>query len=244
MSFARPPRLPTWLLERLRPDTEALAGDIQEEYETGRSRTWYWKQTIGAVVIGIYEDIRLHKLLAARAVATGWAVLFMFSLILWSLSLDLVGGLLPLRWHVYLWVHPPTVQLLLGVLGCFAYASSGWIVAKLHRQHRTAMLLVYVLSLAVWRFPGFGTMIVSHHRPTYLYVLLISSLVLAVNVASILLGGLLGSRPQSGKPLQKHVRARPELPDDAVVESTQKGQSRLNGYGEFVTCGLTREFCD
>ena len=240
VKYRRPPRLGTWLLDRLRPNAEAPTGDLEEEYQSGRSRTWYWKQTIGVVIIGSYEDIRSHKLLAVRAIATGWAVLLIFSLILWSLSLDLVGGLLPLRWHVYLWVNPPIVQLFLGALGCIAYASSGWIVAKLHGQHRSAMLLVYVLSLTVWRFPGFGTMIVSHHRPSYAFVLLISSLVLAVNVASILAGGLLGGRPSNGDPSQKYVRVRPGFPDVAVSETREDGKFRLNVYGDFLTCGLGR----
>jgi hypothetical protein len=49
-----------------------------EAYQCGRSRTWYWKEVLAAVVIGIGDEIMRNPLLALRAISVGWATLFLF----------------------------------------------------------------------------------------------------------------------------------------------------------------------
>jgi len=48
-----PPRLATWLLQRLAPGRhrESLEGDLLERYARGRSRLWYWREVAVAIVI-------------------------------------------------------------------------------------------------------------------------------------------------------------------------------------------------
>jgi len=70
MTNAVPPRIATWLLERLGPDyrNESLAGDLFEEYQQGRSRAWYWREVILAICIGRAMSLRrLLPRLAASA---------------------------------------------------------------------------------------------------------------------------------------------------------------------------------
>jgi len=40
----KPPALATILLNRLGPRDQSIAGDVYEEYDTGRSKTWFWRQ--------------------------------------------------------------------------------------------------------------------------------------------------------------------------------------------------------
>ena len=49
-----PPRLAVWLLQHLGPryHTESLSGDLLEEYQQGRTRAWYWRQTVAAIWVG------------------------------------------------------------------------------------------------------------------------------------------------------------------------------------------------
>jgi hypothetical protein len=55
-----PPGIATWLLERLGPRyrNESLAGDLHEEYQQGRTRAWYWRQTLAAICIGRAAGLR------------------------------------------------------------------------------------------------------------------------------------------------------------------------------------------
>ena len=44
-----PPRLALTLLERWGPDTEALAGDLLEEFAARPSTVWFWVQVLAAI---------------------------------------------------------------------------------------------------------------------------------------------------------------------------------------------------
>jgi hypothetical protein len=59
-----PPMFATWLLRHLGSDYhgESLEGDLFEEYQHGRSRLWYWRQTGAAIFIGRVRSIRMAML--------------------------------------------------------------------------------------------------------------------------------------------------------------------------------------
>jgi hypothetical protein len=47
------PRFALALLERFVPDSEALAGDLIEEFERSESGTWLWYQVLAAIVTNL-----------------------------------------------------------------------------------------------------------------------------------------------------------------------------------------------
>jgi hypothetical protein len=72
---AKPPSLATWMLEHLTPDDrdEALAGDLLEDFQAGRSKGWYWRQACSACATGWISYFGDHRFLVAFAVL--WSML-------------------------------------------------------------------------------------------------------------------------------------------------------------------------
>jgi hypothetical protein len=84
MNRVEPPRVPAWMLEHFKAggSNEALAGDLVEEFRSGRSKIWYWHQVVAALAIGWLRNIREHRNLMVFAalwsmVAPGWTVVAM-----------------------------------------------------------------------------------------------------------------------------------------------------------------------
>jgi hypothetical protein len=49
------PRVAAYLLDRCLQDNEALAGDVLEEFEFGRSRVWLWRQVLVAIGYAMFR---------------------------------------------------------------------------------------------------------------------------------------------------------------------------------------------
>ena len=75
MSRNEPPPLATWMLEHLTFGcrNEGLAGDLCEEFRSGRSGGWYWRQVFGAIAIGLCRAAGNHATVALFALL--WSML-------------------------------------------------------------------------------------------------------------------------------------------------------------------------
>jgi len=115
---------------------DSIIGDLVEQYQQGRSRVWYWRQVFIAILVSFVTEIRLHKLLAVRALVIG--NVFKIS------SLYFV----PIAWGWWIrnpW-ESPNRFIVLGIITAVLCACSARLVARLHRPYERAMVLLFFLS--------------------------------------------------------------------------------------------------
>lgn len=156
---ARPtPRAAIWLLERLGGPSgfDPLIGDLAEQFAQGRSRVWFWRQTLGAVFIYAAGKLRAHGLSFLGAVLAGCALNTVLERCCSLTFAPVYENLAAVK------RHPWSVDALLrlgGMLGntlfwCVICCACAWLVTRVHRAHQRAVLLAFVVTLIAPRLPG------------------------------------------------------------------------------------------
>jgi hypothetical protein len=146
MRSLEPPRIPTWLLRHFgsSPNNQSVIGDLAERYRHGQTAKWYWTQALLAIVVSGFNEIRGHKLTAIRALIVGWITLLVLANdVVFPVYGRLVGELDQLR--------IPLVYVFGAAVGIIGLGS-GWTVARFHRSHQRAAVLVYVASVLLFLF--------------------------------------------------------------------------------------------
>jgi hypothetical protein len=147
----RTPHFPpsaVWLLETfgITRDNPALIGDLTEEISGGRSCLWLWRQVLAAIAFTVGRKCYDHKLLSIRAIVAGQAVLTLGFLDL-KVARAHWFSMIPFMWSRYVTSSYPSlfrypfVKSESIVLFMFA----GWIVARLHRENRIALVLFFAM---------------------------------------------------------------------------------------------------
>jgi hypothetical protein len=111
MDFRKPPALASWILERLgyTHENPALAGDLLEEFQSGRSPAWYWRQTLTVIVRAPGRNN--FAWLSAKALLAGYVAQVAVVYCLW-------------RFHTLPQVHGAVGWILASLLSALA-----WILA-------------------------------------------------------------------------------------------------------------------
>ena len=120
MNHGSPPRVATWIFEHLRPAgcDEALAGDLLEEFRSGRSAGWYWFQVIAALAVEWSQSAWQYR--ACLLFAAAWSVVSP-SWVLFDFRFR------DLLWHTsFVWYIPPWPwRLILGLVEAMLFISLG-----------------------------------------------------------------------------------------------------------------------
>jgi hypothetical protein len=180
MSPLKPPALATWLLGLTDYSAwnDAIAGDLLEEYQQRRLSTWYWRQVLTILGIGVLKDLRNHWVLALRALAVAVGSIIIFQRFhLASRLLD--GAVSVIGLGPYLVIAAALEPFLI----C---APAGMVVALTHRKRQATMVLVYAAALFVF----LACLCANRAHWTLPSVLFWESAVFAV--AGALVGGFLG----------------------------------------------------
>jgi hypothetical protein len=192
MTELQPRPLATWLLRQFISGArnEPLIGDMVEEYRSGRSSRWYWKQVLVAILQNCFKDIHTHRLLALRAVV----MTFLVYHLLWIFVVN--AAMMQIQSAVF-WIFvgpnglpgwPPYFDGLTRVLLTFASVITGWSVAKFHRPHHSAMVLFCALMFPFLELPLFVADSLLYQTSLSDIVAMATFTILAV--VGILIGGL------------------------------------------------------
>jgi hypothetical protein len=197
------PSVATWLLERFTFGSggESLIGDLLEEYRSGRSRAWYWRQALTAVVMSCAVELRDNGLLVLRAVTAGWAALYLGRFLFgsWPEMLSspfdrrLPVAFDPLGHNGFIW----------WVFWIPVTLASGCAVGRFRRRPRL-MVLAFSLSVLAWELRmlpwifSLSADVLSNAR--YVPYLASNLAGLILPPASILLGGLCIAARENGSP--------------------------------------------
>lgn len=188
-----------WLLDRFGPAGESLSGDLIEEFQSGRSPVWLWRQTVTAIAVETTRTARAHPVMVLRGLLVGWLTLRLSYLLGGRLLTRALGDWLldrfilwfgsaefPMMWatHFRFW---PAMWL--------ANLFVGWFVVRLHRAHAGPVLLTCTIALALQSTYA-GIAYWTRPRPQYYEMpypmLSVASFVLPPLI--LLLGGLLSLR--------------------------------------------------
>jgi hypothetical protein len=162
MNARRPPRLATWLLARCfdGEHREALMGDLAEQHHGGRSRLWYWRQTVAAIAVNVIGTVRAEPWIAGRALALSAYLMFALDTLFmthpaiqtlvavngWYRSL--ISWLIVMEWdsarHVVYDLH--LASSIDTLFFCGNLAGISWIACRLHPRHRPVIVATMVVS--------------------------------------------------------------------------------------------------
>lgn len=180
-----PPALATALLELFIPPrtSTGLIGDLIEERKNGRSRTWYWQQTVVALMMSAFREGREHKLQASSAIVLGYLCGASLNYFTTSAAGKFVG---PYTVAAYLLFLP---------LAFISAASSGWILS---RTHSRPIVLVFALFCEIASVVSLAVYVLF---PIDRMSLLMTVVVLTVNFIiapiGVLAGGFVGAHSES-----------------------------------------------
>jgi hypothetical protein len=201
MRSKQPPRIATWFIRHFGSgaNNDVVIGDLNEQYQRGYSRLWYWRQMLIAILNSTTTEIRHHKFLTVSAITFGQITLHVLS----NAMFTLYGRLLITTTHARLvrdglyydrqplWVIPVSIGIVLAV-----GIASGWIVAHLHRRSQPALTIVYALSTVLW---WIGFAMVSTVTSSFSLYFANGAIV----VTGIIVGGMLAAPPRIPIPQQR-----------------------------------------
>jgi len=140
-----PPLLARLLLDRLAPDNEPLRGDLDEEFVGGRSRAWYWQQTLSLIAAEGTLRFRARAIQRVESYVTGFITLtlvgfyavFVINVTDWLLRFEGVRILMRL---------PDAFGLVNGLAPMLAVAlgaATGHLIAAGHMKHRVLAVVAF-----------------------------------------------------------------------------------------------------
>ena len=139
----KPRAVPTWFLRNLGLD-DAVVGDLVEQYQSGRSTRWFWRQAL----IATFVMARKHAVLTISAVVLGWAAVWLFFGFVGAPLARLDGYLIAKGlvepYSAAWWLRGVVMWIVVG----FPFLASGWMVASIGARMPFLPVVTFALSVS------------------------------------------------------------------------------------------------
>jgi hypothetical protein len=120
---------------------DAVIGDLVEQYQSGRSRGWFWRQVLAAT----FHSAKTQVVMTVGAVVLGWAVLWVcFRFLGVPVAYLLDNGPIE-RYSAGWWLR----SALMWIAVAMPFVASGWIVAKVATRAPLLSVLTFALSVSI-----------------------------------------------------------------------------------------------
>jgi hypothetical protein len=209
MSSRIAPRAAIWLLERLGGSRfEPLIGDLVEQFASGRSRFWLWRQTAGALANRFLAVLRTHALSFSSAVLAGcalnWLWQFGCSFAFQSVYVNLAAVKQhPWAFGAFARLAGMQANMAAEYALCF---TSAWLVTRIHRAHQRAVLLVFTAVIIAQSLPSIAQPMDGAPDSSFVVSLTTHVVLTVLRVACTLIGGLLAIRTSRVAKLDRWTR--------------------------------------
>jgi hypothetical protein len=202
--ISKPPLVATLLLRWMGPRDEAIVGDLLEGYRSGRSRLWFWRQAIAAILIGALTEVRSHKLFALRAVIVGYIVGWVYFQYLFAWVAQAAYNIVIFDEFLFVngvskWFYQNGVGLpgflthaVAPVTITLGWLLNGWTVGRFHRKYGASMVVAYVtVFTASWILQVSWYVLMKGVDP---WILSAGTSALFYGTIPVMIGGLWGAR--------------------------------------------------
>jgi len=143
------PRLATFLLSRLTERNASALGDAAEQYQSGKSRWWFWRQMVSIVVQMVVRDIQERPILVVSVIA-GAAILTLIEPLLHAtiVTFDEQLFVRGISWfYVNGYGLPSIVSNHPWLITAVFYALVGWTVGRVAGSKQAAAVLTFAASV-------------------------------------------------------------------------------------------------
>jgi hypothetical protein len=148
-----PPRTASALLQRLTQGTESALGDLVEQFQSGKSRWWYWRQVVGVIAHKAFEDLRHSPALVVAVITSAVIVTLITPLVI--VTIMTIDQMLFVRGFRWFYVNGYSFRSLLPSvvrnpywIHSSLYALVGWGVGRIAHRRQAAVVFAFAASLA------------------------------------------------------------------------------------------------
>jgi len=203
----KPPKVASGILRHLGQLDEGAVGDLLEEFQSGKSGAWYWRQVAGVVWAALVPEIRVHPIALVVCVVIGSFVSWEVAPTVVRFTIDAAFRSYTRRYFAHGGVPPPLFWPVNGIfnfaINFCANALGGFAAVRCYRGYRPLMALSFATVVACQHIALVVSLSIVYDAaavPSHYVldpILPLQIAVLAVPPIGALVGGMLGARRQA-----------------------------------------------